>query len=117
MKCPNCGQGMMKHDDGTYACYPCRMEVHDDVHRPSGILHYTGLTPTVEEIHDDVNKPSHYTEGRKYEPIDVIEDWELGFNLGNAVKYISRAGRKDDIVQDLEKARWYLEREIKRLRE
>ena len=46
----------------------------------------------------NVNHPSHYAEGRKYEPIDVIEDWELGFNLGNTVKYISRAGRKDDIV-------------------
>lgn len=46
----------------------------------------------------NVNHPSHYAEGRKYEPIDVIEDWELGFNLGNTVKYISRAGRKDDII-------------------
>ena len=62
----------------------------------------------------NVNHPSHYAEGRKYEPIDVIEDWELGFNLGNTVKYISRAGRKDDIVQDLEKAAWYLNREIER---
>jgi len=39
----------------------------------------------------------------KYEAIDVIEDWNLNFNLGNAVKYISRAGHKDDIVQDLKK--------------
>ena len=62
----------------------------------------------------NVNHPSHYAEGRKYEPIDVIEDWELGFNLGNTVKYISRAGRKDNIIQDLEKAAWYLNREIER---
>jgi transcriptional regulator with XRE-family HTH domain len=61
-----------------------------------------------------VNHPSHYNMG-KYEAIDVIEDWNLGFNLGNTVKYISRAGHKDDIVQDLKKALWYLEREIKRL--
>ena len=61
-----------------------------------------------------INHPSHYNIG-KYEAIDVIEDWELGFNLGNTIKYISRAGHKDDIVQDLKKARWYLDREIQRL--
>ena len=65
---------------------------------------------------DAVNHPSHYTQG-KYEVIDVIEDWNLGFNLGNAIKYIGRAGHKDDIVQDLEKAKWYIEREIKRLKQ
>lgn len=64
-----------------------------------------------------VNHPSHYTEGRKYEPIDVITDWGLNFSLGNTIKYISRAGRKDDIVQDLKKAMFYLEYEINRLEE
>lgn len=62
-----------------------------------------------------VNHPAHYAEGRKYEPIDVIEDWELGFCLGNTVKYISRAGRKVDAVEDLKKAAWYLNREIERM--
>ena len=62
-----------------------------------------------------VNHPSHYNMG-KYEAIDVIEDWNLNFNLGNAVKYISRAGHKDDIVQDLKKSLWYIEREIQRLK-
>ena len=89
-----------------------------------GIKHYTGLISTSESlppsvvtvVYDNVNHPKHYTEGRKYEPIDVIEDWTLGFNLGNVVKYVSRAGRKDDIVQDLEKARFYLDREIQRLK-
>lgn len=61
---------------------------------------------------DIVKNPSHYCDGRKYEPKDVIRDWGLNFNLGNAVKYISRAGRKDDIVQDLMKARQYLNFEI-----
>ena len=64
---------------------------------------------------DNVNHPSHYAEGRKYEPIDVIEDWELDFCLGNAVKYISRAGRKSDELEDLKKARWYLDRKISSL--
>ena len=61
-----------------------------------------------------VNHPSHYNMG-KYEAIDVIEDWNLNFNLGNAVKYISRAGHKDDIVQDLKKSLWYIDREIQRI--
>ena len=66
-------------------------------------------------IHDPVSHPSHYTYG-KIETIDYIEDKGLGFNLGNVVKYVSRAGHKDDIIQDLEKARWYLDREITRLK-
>lgn len=65
---------------------------------------------------ETVDHPSHYTNGG-IETIDVIEAWQLGFALGNAVKYISRAGRKDGAttVEDLKKARWYLEREIHRL--
>ena len=61
---------------------------------------------------DAVKQPSHYVEGRKYEPKDVIRDWGLNFNLGNAVKYIARAGRKDDVVQDLKKAQEYIQFEI-----
>lgn len=65
---------------------------------------------------DAVNHPAHYGgDGNPYETIKVIEAWGLGFNLGNTVKYISRAGKKDDVVQDLEKARWYLDREISKL--
>lgn len=64
---------------------------------------------------DKINHPDHYAKGRKHEPIDVIEDWELGFRLGNAVKYISRAGRKDGLIEDLKKAIWYIEREIQYL--
>jgi hypothetical protein len=59
-----------------------------------------------------VQHPDHYAGGRKFEPKDVIRDWELNFNLGNAVKYISRAGRKDDIVQDLKKAQEYIQFEL-----
>ena len=71
------------------------------------------LTFEIEEK-EMVDHPSHYNMG-KYEAIDVIEDWNLNFNLGNAVKYISRAGHKDDIVQDLKKSLWYIDREIQRL--
>lgn len=68
------------------------------------------------KMNDIINHPSHYCEGRKYEPIDVILDWDLNFTLGNTIKYISRAGRKDDIIQDLEKAEYYLKKEIDRLK-
>jgi len=57
------------------------------------------------------NHPSHY-QGQKYEVIDIIEDFELNFCLGNAIKYILRAGKKGDKKEDLRKAIWYLTREI-----
>ena len=68
---------------------------------------------------EEVDHPNHYG-GRlnKYEAIKVIEAWNLGFSLGNTVKYISRAGKKDKTkkVVDLEKALWYLQREIDNLK-
>jgi hypothetical protein len=68
-------------------------------------------------VSDSVNHPAHYTEGRDpaYEPIKVIEAWRLDFHLGNTVKYISRAGRKGDELEDLKKAAWYLQRRIELL--
>lgn len=58
-----------------------------------------------------VNHPKHY-QGNEFEVIDIIEDFNLGFNLGNALKYILRAENKGNRNQDLEKAIWYLKREI-----
>lgn len=68
--------------------------------------------------HDNVNHPAHYTDG-KIEVIDFIEDKQLGYHLGNAVKYISRAGKKDPekTAEDLKKAVWYLNRYIDRMEE
>jgi hypothetical protein len=65
---------------------------------------------------DPVNHPSHYTFG-KYEVLDVIEDWGLSYHLGNATKYIARAGRKDPTKekQDLEKAIFYIQRRVRQL--
>lgn len=65
-----------------------------------------------------VDHPSHYRKDTGFEAIDVIEAWKLGFNLGNTIKYISRNGIKDPdkIIEDLEKARWYIDREIQNLR-
>ena len=63
---------------------------------------------------DNVNHPSHYTDG-SIEVIDYIEDKAFPYHLGNAVKYISRAGKKDPAkeIEDLQKAIWYIERYIK----
>jgi hypothetical protein len=60
---------------------------------------------------DPIHKPSHYT-ALKPEPVDLINSWKLNFNKGNAIKYIARAGRKGDAVEDLKKAIRYLEIEI-----
>jgi len=64
-----------------------------------------------DKVYDDVSNPKHYCYS-KYEPKDVIREWGLNFNLGNAVKYIARAGRKDDIIKDLQKAKQYIEFEL-----
>lgn len=73
---------------------------------------------------DDVQNPKHYTDSR-IEVIDYIEDKNLGFCLGNAIKYISRAGKKHSVgksdrektIQDLNKAIWYLNRRIREVEE
>lgn len=67
---------------------------------------------------DMVNSPPHYTQG-KYEVIDVLEDWKLDKDayLFNVVKYIARAPYKGELLEDLKKARYYLDRRIKMLEE
>ena len=76
---------------------------------PEGIL--TGKN-------EKVNHPTHYNSGR-IEVIDFIEDQRLNFSRGNAIKYICRAGKKgdtlEDEIEDLKKAKWYVDREISRL--
>lgn len=68
--------------------------------------------PEVKVVEEDViNHPSHYTRG-KIEVIDFIEDQQLPYHLGNVIKYIARAGHKGDKLEDLKKARWYLDRYI-----
>lgn len=67
---------------------------------------------------EQVNHPEHYGGAdNPYEAIKVIEAWDLGFCLGNTIKYISRAGKKsvEEELVDLKKARWYLDREISNL--
>lgn len=64
---------------------------------------------------DPVNHPAHYGgKDNPYEVINVIEAWGLDFHLASVVKYVSRAGKKGDELEDLEKAQWFLERAIAR---
>jgi len=59
---------------------------------------------------DIIHAPTHYVTGRTIEPIEVIENYRLGHHLSCVVKYIARAGRKNPILEDLNKAAWYLKR-------
>lgn len=80
-------------------------------------MSYNNKGPEVsEEKKEQVNHPKHYNHG-KFEVIDVIEDWDVDFHIGNVIKYVSRAGRKNDDteIQDLKKALWYLQRKIELL--
>ena len=97
-RCPNCGSKQLTVAQGEIYCNSCYHIVG-------------GFTEP-----DLVNHPPHYT---FYNGIEVIQLTEqMNFNRGNAVKYICRAGLKDDSpeIQDLEKARWYIDREIERLK-
>ena len=64
-------------------------------------------------MNKNVDHPSHYNHGT-IEVIDAIEDWDLGFNKGNAIKYIARSEYKGHKKEDLEKAIWYLNRELQK---
>ncbi len=71
---------------------------------------------------DPVEHPAHYGGDTQFETIKVLAAWLTpeqlsGFLLGNALKYLSRVGKKGDAVEDLRKAAWYIDREIKRLTE
>jgi hypothetical protein len=65
---------------------------------------------------DNIPQPYYYS--GTYETINVIEAWGLNFSLGNVIKYVARSGRKtDNPIEDLEKAKWYIEREIEKLKQ
>lgn len=105
-----------------YLCCTCNLEWAED--RLCASLGYRSIcrlseTGTLVDVVDlateaGVDHPSHYHAESGIEVIDAIEAWNLGFRLGNAVKYISRAGLKDreTRLKDLKKALWYLQREI-----
>ena len=83
-------------------------ELMDELSEPSS---YEDWSPAG----DQVNAPAHYTDGRQYETWDVIVDWKLSYLLGNSIKYISRAGRKGEARQDIQKAIAYLDKYLEGL--
>ena len=99
--------------------------VHNSLVIATGQTQLTALKNTLMVLRDDqqdsyeiVDHPKHYGGIKaKHEAISVIEEWSLGFHLGNVIKYISRAGKKpnQDKISDLKKARWYLDRYISNL--
>ena len=114
---PPCGLGVLEagqvfwYDSLGYASSPLPGST------PEEALRRLRAFSKAETPDDPVEHPKHYTTG-KIECIDYIEDKELGFHLGNAVKYITRAGKKDPAktVEDLEKAVWYIQRKIELLK-
>ncbi len=113
--CSNCNWCDKSQDNqGIFKC----IKNNHDIFLTDYCEKYTNKKGEGKQMADNVNHPFHYNDG-KIEVIDYIEDKNLGFHLGNVVKYVSRAGKKDKskAVEDLKKARWYLEREITRMEE
>jgi hypothetical protein len=93
---------------------------HEGDHKRNGLvwgrvkMAIIGTVPPVPTWHDPINHPTHYTSHPSgVECIQIVE--HMNFNRGNAIKYVWRAGEKGPVEEDLRKAIWYLEREIKRL--
>ena len=82
--------------------------------KPRDLFEAATKTYLDNEVSEQIDHPSHYRSDSGLEAIDAIEAWGLNFNLGNVVKYICRAGLKDntDGTEDLEKALWYIQREL-----
>lgn len=125
-KCNSCFY--MQHERSKHPCNVCEgynkyVNRNIYIHQPDTVSistwdeedafdgFYGGSEDYVEKANDAVHSPKHYTTG-KYEVIDVIEDWDLNFRLANAIKYIARHKHKGKPLEDLEKALWYLQREV-----
>lgn len=76
---------------------------------------FRNLKKALEESSNMVENPQHY-QGKSFEVIDIINDYSLNFELGNAIKYILRADKKGNKKQDLEKAVWYLKHELSKIK-
>ena len=96
-------------------CSECESDVQKELQQRRSPLAETSLRAFYSTPFSEVNHPAYYNTG-KIEVITFIEDQQLNFHLGNCVKYICRAGKKDkEIVNDLKKAAWYLQRQIEQL--
>jgi len=75
-----------------------------------------GFKQVKREKDNKINRPRYYNKG-KIEVIEVIVDWDLNFCMGNVIKYVGRHKHKKDSLEDLKKARWYLDYEIRKIEE
>ena len=107
--CKDCPFSMCNENDG-YVCFKRKNEDNFKIAQEQ-LRIYECKSKFKQD--DNVNSPTHYNIG-KIEVIEAIEDWKLNFNLGNAIKYIARCEHKENKKQDLEKAKWYIEREIRK---
>jgi hypothetical protein len=105
----HCGRGKQFNSERSVS--------DDEVKRAYAVVFGYTPDPTANPANNSVNHPSHYNKG-KIEVADFIADQKLNFDRGNAVKYVCRAGSKDPDkeIQDLEKAIWYINHEIKILK-
>lgn len=87
----------------------CIREIYKKYRSTLHILHNLHRLKT--EVNMSIERPDYY-KGNGYEPKDVIHAWGLNFNLGNVIKYVERAGKKSSVIDDLLKARQYLDFEI-----
>lgn len=108
------GEPVEKGDAPMIACKRCKLEWVED-----RLCSEAKFSVICDPDKEHVDHPAHYHAESGVEVIAAIEAWGLGFALGNVVKYVARAGRKDPaaVLEDLRKAAWYLEREIKHLEE
>ena len=113
--CGGYGLYTTKRPSGEYEIDSNEVEYCYNILRDSG--YEFAVLPEDNSMSNNVDHPSHYNAG-KIEAIDFIEDQQLNFSRGSALKYLVRAGKKDPEkeIEDLEKAVWYIEREIERVR-
>lgn len=100
-----------RYEKKGHECELCGDEIQEE-----GYCEYCKDALLEKQKQETVNHPSHYTHG-EYEVIDVIEDWDLNFRLANAIKYIARCDHKGKKVEDLQKAIFYIQREIDKSKE
>lgn len=115
MNCAHCGHSEDVHEDGP-AGLPRRCKVVHPSSRGGAAPVPCSCNDFMSPKAETVDHPSHYGGDTTYEHIKVVHAWGLNYELGNATKYICRAGKKDQskAVEDLEKAAWYLRAEIER---
>lgn len=106
----------LKKEFGYSTIYQALYDLENKIENGELVESNSNSENVSQDKNDPVNHPSHYTDG-KIEVIDFILDKKLNFTRGNAVKYISRAGKKnpETEIEDLQKAAWYINKEIQRL--